>query len=410
MIRRLRWRFIFSAMSALLLVMMALLGTINGLAYWQNIDKIDGLIDLIATHEGRLPQNIHAADGKLRKELKLSAETPYETRYFTVRLNGEDRPYAVNLSNIAGTGSDRAKILARMALNSDKPRGSLDHFRYRVIQEGKGKLLIFLDTQNEANLRREFIRNSLSVSIVAFFATFILVVLFSKRAVQPIIDNHNLQRRFISDAGHELKTPLSIISANVDILELTGGQSEWTESIHRQVDRMNSLIGELLKLSTMEDRAMRPRDYEFQDFSQITEEIAESFQPVAQHDKKALAIAIEPNVRILADGQSLANLVSVLVDNALKYSPQDSTVEIALHSHNRQGARLSVSNTCLNPPNVAELNRLFERFYRADPSRARQSGGFGIGLSMAKAIVQAHKGQVTADLQDDRITFTVLLP
>ena len=85
-------------------------------------------------------------------------------------------------------------------------------------------------------------------------------------------------------------------------------------------------------------------------------------------------------------------------------------MEIALHSHNRQGARLSVSNTCLNPPNVAELNRLFERFYRADPSRARQSGGFGIGLSMAKAIVQAHKGQVTADLQDDRITFTVLLP
>lgn len=385
MIRRLRWRFIFSAMSALLLVMMVLLGTINGLAYWQNIDKIDGLIDLIATHEGRLPQNIHAANGKLRKELKLSAETPYETRYFTVRLNGEDRPYAVNLSNIAGTGSDRAKILARMALNSDKPRGSLDHFRYRVIQEGSGKLLIFLDTQNEANLRREFIRNSLSVSIAAFFATFILVVLFSKRAVQPIIDNHNLQRRFISDAGHELKTPLSIISANVDILELTGGQSEWTESIHRQVDRMNSLIGELLKLSTMEDRAMRPRDYELQDFSQITEEIAESFQPVAQHDKKALAIAIEPNVR-------------------------NSTVEIALHSHNRQGARLSVSNTCLNPPNVAELNRLFERFYRADPSRARQSGGFGIGLSMAKAIVQAHKGQVTADLQDDRITFTVLLP
>lgn len=410
MIRKLRWRFILSTMLSLLLVMVVLLTAVNGLAYWQNINKVDGLIDLIASHEGQLPKNINAATDKVRENLKLSEETPYETRYFTVYLDEGDRVLGVNLSHIAGTSGDRAKILAYTALAKDRSRGSLDHYRYRMMPKDGGKLLIFLDMQNEHNLRQEFIRNSFLVAIIAFFATFILVILFSKRAVQPLIDNHLLQRRFISDAGHELKTPLSVISANVDIIELTEGKSEWTESIHRQVDRMNGLVSELLKLATMEERIALRRDFIDQDLSAITEEIAASFQPVATHDQKKLALDIQPGIQILGDGQSLANLVSVLVDNALKYSPQETTVTIELKNTGRQGKRLSVSNTCKDCPDVNELNRLFERFYRADPSRSRQSGGFGIGLSMAKAIVQAHRGQVTANLKDQVITFTVILP
>ena len=237
---------------------------------------------------------------------------------------------------------------------------------------------------------------------------FILVYIFSSQAVAPVVESLEKQKRFITDAGHELKTPLAVISANVDVLEIESGKSEWTTSIKNQVSRMNGLVKNLLTLSRMDEERMHVVFSDF-DMSKTVKDTAISFEALATSKGKKYQMDIEDDIHITGDKNAINQLASLLLDNAMKYSSENGSIHVLLNKGNKY-ITFEVSNTCDSIPS-GNLDRLFDRFYRADSSRARETGGYGIGLSVARAIANSHGGSIEALRDGDKIIrFVVTIP
>lgn len=244
-------------------------------------------------------------------------------------------------------------------------------------------------------------------STAGLITVFILVLIFSRAVVRPLEESYQKQKRFITDAGHEIKTPLTIIDANAEVLEMEVGENEWIRSIKNQVKRLSELTGKLVFLSKMDEES---NILNFEDFSlsDAVSETAFPFETMAKAKNKELSINIEPNIIYRGDEYSIRQLVSVLLDNAIKYSPDGGKTELSLSSDGKR-KRLRVKNS-VEKIEKGDHSVLFERFYRSDESRNSQTGGHGIGLSIAKAIVTAHKGKISAHSEDGKsIEFTVIL-
>ena len=239
-------------------------------------------------------------------------------------------------------------------------------------------------------------------------AVFILMVLLSEKIVKPISDSYEKQKRFITDAGHEIKTPLTIIDADAEILEMDYGHNEWLKDIQTQVRRLTALTEDLTLLSRMEEGKGVGEMIDFP-VSDVVNETAQSFQAPAKMQNKDFIIDIEPMLSFRGSEKSIRQLVSILLDNALKYSPEGGRVEISLRRQNRSLC-LKVYNTAQNI-DTENLDRLFDRFYRGNESRSGETGGYGIGLSVAKAITNSHRGKINAASKDgSSLTVTVILP
>lgn len=220
-------------------------------------------------------------------------------------------------------------------------------------------------------------------------------------------ENLERQRRFVTDASHELKTPLAILSADLGLLSDGAQESPWLESANAQVARLNRLIHNLVELARTEE-SVKPAAMETLNLSEIVQANVDAFQPLAEADGKSLSAEVAPGVRMRGVQDNLFRLLTILLDNAVKYCDAGGEVRVSLALRGRN-ALLSVSNPCqgLDP---ADLPKYFDRFYRADSSRARETGGYGIGLSTAKAIVTRHKGRIANKYASGVITFSVLLP
>lgn len=405
MIKRLRRRFIASAMLAMLVVLTLTIGAINLSTYYLNKSRLDNVLHTMAENDGLFPANSTIGRTSI---LNTTIESPYQRGSFSVRFNQSGEITSTNFNNITDISQDVLITYARQAYLGDTTLGNVSHYRFIIDNIPDGRMIYFVDANHLNEITHTFIKNSIIVSLIGYFFTSILVISFSNRAIQPIVNNYHLQRRFISDAGHELKTPLAVIGANVEIIEMTQAENEWTQSIKRQVKRMSSLINELLKLSTMEEQSHIDRT-KIIDFTKLVREAVDSFYPMATNEQVILNAKIDDMVTVRGDLKSLDNLISILIDNAIKYALEGAAIDIVLQSKGMFNAQLTISNPCENPPDTKELNNFFERFYRADKSRNRKSGGFGIGLSMAKAIVEAHKGKISAKCEGNVITFIVNL-
>jgi len=236
----------------------------------------------------------------------------------------------------------------------------------------------------------------------------LLVVLLSRRAIMPIAQNMEKQKQFVTNAGHEIKTPLAIILANTDAMELHNGENKWTKNIRSQAERLNELMKNLLALSrTDEEDVVLPTS----DFSLnlLIEEALDLHREPAQSKQLDVQTRLHPSLSLKGNRDSIMQLVSVLLDNACKYTPEGGTISLNLL---RAGGKtvLQIKNTCPQRPEE-DLERLFDRFYRGDAARTQSSGGYGIGLSAARAIAQAHGGSITAsyDKAEQVISFTVIL-
>ena len=270
-------------------------------------------------------------------------------------------------------------------------------------------MLLFLNCQRELGTFRTFLYASIGISLAGILAVFLLLLLFSARIVRPIAESYEKQKRFITDAGHELKTPITIIQADADVLESElEEESEWITDIRKQTHRLAELTSDLIYLSKMEEENSGIRTQEFS-ISELAEETARSFQSLALSQGKQFHCSIESGLSINGDEKAVAKLVSVLLDNAMKYSPEGGTVEISLDKFSRN-ARLTVKNSTL-PMEKGNADRLFERFTREDSSRNSESGGFGLGLAIAKAVTEVHKGRIHAESEDGiSLTVTAELP
>ena len=300
------------------------------------------------------------------------------------------------------------KTFASDVYGSSRKKGFYHSYRYKVADRSVGgKIIVFTDITTGIINAYKLLTQSLLIGAFTLIAMFILVFLFSGQAVAPVVESLEKQKRFITDAGHELKTPLAVISANVDVLELESGKSEWSTSIKNQVKRMNALVKNLLTLSRMDEERMHVVYSDF-DMSATIKETATSFEAVAEASGKKYFMDIEDGIHITGDKSAINQLASLLLDNAMKYSSDNGSIHVILSKD--KNIHCEVSNTCDCIPQ-GNLDRLFDRFYRADSSRSRETGGYGIGLSVARAIAMSHGGNIEAIRDGDKlIRFVVTLP
>ena len=259
-------------------------------------------------------------------------------------------------------------------------------------------MILFLNCQREIDSYESFVRNSILISIIVIISVFILIVLVSKKVIAPIQQSYLKQKQFITGASHELKTPLAIISSNADVLEMENGTSKWTTNIHNQVDRLTSLVNSLVVFSRMEEKDTVERT-SF-DLTEVLKSRIEDFDELANFQKKYIATDIDTNLNYYGEKDSIVQLMDILLENAIKYAPEDSDIWVSLKK-NRKHAILKVSNKAT--VQKGDLSKVFDRFYRLDESRNSTIKGYGIGLSMAQLIAEKHKETIRAYAPEDGI-------
>ena len=393
MIRKLRIKLIAVSMLSLLLVLLLIMGTVNLLNYRDIVAGADTTLALLEENGGRFPQRLEGRPAQdMPKPGPMSPELPYESRYFSVTLNGAGETVTVDTGKIAAVDTTTAIEFARRVFESGKTGGFLGNYRYTRSDGEEGALIIFLDCGRSLSTFRSFLLASCGISALGLLAVLGLVVLFSGRIIKPVSESYEKQKRFITDAGHELKTPLTIIDADTEVLAMETGENEWIRDIRRQTARLASLTNDLTYLSRLEEQhPLQKMEFPLSD---VVDETAQSFQAPARTQGKHLRLRIQPMLSLYGDERAVRQLVSILLDNALKYSDEGADISLTL---DRQGktVRLTVENTT-RAPLPDNLDSLFDRFYRADSSRNSQTGGHGLGLSIARAVVEAHKGKISA--------------
>lgn len=396
MIKGLRKRFILVTMCSTFLVLVIIMGTVNIVNYYRVIKRADDMISLLAENNGNFADPFFGDFGKKPIDLKkggFSPETPYETRFFSVVLDTEGNVTSSDLNNIAAISKEEAEEYAIKIFENGSQKGFNDAYRYTVVDFGTYTRIIFLDCRQELSTLKSFILTSVSVAVFGLMAVSVLVIIFSKIVFRPVIESYEKQKRFITDASHEIKTPLTIIDANTEVLEMESGENQWTKSTRNQVKRLASLTHQLITLSKLDEGKNVMEKSEF-NLSDAILECVQPFEALARTQNKQLEIRIEENICLLGDEKSIRELTEILMDNAIKYSIAEGCIRISLKRKGKK-IQLKVFNQTKNIPQ-GKLDILFERFYRLDTSRNSETGGSGIGLSVARAIVLSHKGKITA--------------
>ena len=374
--------------------------------------RMDVLADQVSEGGGRFPgffeDNLRPEKFPPRTEPEfdfITPETPFATRHFTVFFDKKGEVAQTFMESIFSVPEEKAIEYAKTAIDEKNERGWIYNYRYKVFSTERGHGVVLVD----GSMNRSSVVQSVAISGVALFAcaAFVLFLIFllSKRAVKPIAESYEKQKQFITDANHELKTPLTLILANLDIAEEELGKNEWLDDIRSEGHRMTELVNQLVALSRMDEENYK-LDFSDVALGNMVSDTVSEFAPLAISRGKTLGANIDRNVVCCGDEALLRRLVGILMDNAIKYCDLGGDIVVKL-CRNRH-VILTVENTYAAVDEL-ELNRLFDRFYRADKARTFK-GGYGVGLSMAKAIAEKHKGEIVAYKKDaTHIGFKVTL-
>ena len=412
MIYKLQRRFVLICTVSVLSVVALVFGVIVALNISSLNKNMDVLADQVSEGGGRFPGSFHEGfkPDKLPPKNEpnfdfMGPETPFSTRHFTVLFERSGDVARTIMESIYAITEEQAIEYAEEILDGDKERGWISNYRYKVFSTGFGTGVVFVD----GSMNRSAMVQSMAIAGVVLLVCAVLVLalifLLSKRAVKPIAESYEKQKQFITDANHEMKTPLTLILANLDIAESELGKNEWLDDIRSEGHRMTELVNQLVALSRMdeENHTLNLADVAL---GKIVADTVSEFEPLAISRGKTMGANIDSDIIYHGDEALLRRLVGILMDNAIKYCDYGGDIVVTLHCNRH--IVLTVENTYAAVDEL-ELNRLFDRFYRADKARTFK-GGYGIGLSMAKAIVEKHKGEITAYKKDaTHIGFKVVL-
>ncbi len=441
MLKRLRIKFIFVAMCAITLVLVVIVGTINVHNYLDINRSADRMLDLLGANGGTFPSRPDTAQpsqtpgedlpapsdridlidpsdqtapndqNKPHVPGEMSPEAPYETRFFSVTFDSSGQVLRVDVDKIAAIDRQEATERATMLMEKGKTGGFDGNYKYLAVttenDDGAGTMYLFLDCTRARETFFEFLRASLVISLAGLVVVFGLLIVFSHIIMRPFARMEQEQKRFITDAGHELKTPLTVIGAACEILEYNTGENEWINTIRAQTGRLSELTEKLVFLARMDEDRTRPVMTDFS-LSEVAAQTAESYEALAQSTGKSFRCDIAPNLSLHGDMSMIRKMISLLLDNAFKYSDAAGNIVFSV-TGGAKSCKIAVSNTTDQLP-TGDLNLLFERFYRPDSARNSAAGGHGIGLAVVKSVAEAHRGHVSvATSGDSRITFTVTL-
>ena len=447
MIKRLRTKFIRIAMLSVALVLLALSLIVNAANFISTNRDLNQTLDMIYENQGTIPtkrttdmeeadtqppdtaaageEHIPPEEDHTPPELDekpdnkpdsqpdrprgpFNAETPYSTRYFYLRFDADGNLDSGNFSHIAAVTEDDADTYIKAALQHGAGYGFYTAgYKFRVVKEGENRwIAVFLDCYQELRAVRTLAVWSGVSYAVCLALVYVLVVLLSRRAIDPVVKASEQQKQFITDAGHELKTPITVIGTSLKVLEMEVGQQKWIDKARAQTEKLRELVQSLITLCKY-DEETSPLHMKLFPISEAVTDTAESFSDFAQSKGHTIRVAAAPELSYCGDEAAVRQLVSILLDNAIKYAAPETEIQVSMEQMKR-GVKLTVSNVCDQVPE-GDLNRLFDRFYRPDASRTAATGGFGIGLSIAKSICEAHHGQIRASAQGTVISFAAEL-
>ena len=411
MFRKLKIRFILLASAAIVCILLTMIAVLNSVRFLQTNGEIQAVLNILSANNGDFPSVEETAES-LQND-RITIDTIYQYRYFSVVYKEDKTLYSTNLDHLSNLSKEQALSYANKVIKDSRSNGVFEvgsqFYSYQITQDSKTKryLLVVLDSTNYLESRNDFFWLSIQLCFYSFIFFVLVVSGFSNFAIRPYIKNYENQKRFITNAGHELKTPLAIISANTELQELMTGENEWTESTKDQVKRLSNLINQMVVLARLEEQP----DVTLVDvnFSEVVKKVAGNFKSIIEKASKKYEIKLQEDIHVKATEDELYELVSILIDNACKYCDEDGQIFVTLTKAKRgKRARLTVANSYADGKNV-DYSRFFDRFYREDESHNQKQPGYGIGLSMAESLVRIFKGRIWVSYKKGLIGFTVLL-
>lgn len=430
-IKKLRRKFVITAMASFLGVMLLMSATIFFVNIHTTMRQVSKTMDFLADKRGLItPEEIQMYENATPEEYEQNSKSSTErnffermledlfntgidseefmhsVRYFAVVYDSNDQPMYSVTNHIVKISDEEAEQYAKKALESGDETGGFDDFRFKVKSGGSNTVVICMDISSQmANVRR--IGNiALFIMIVGALLSYIFIRLISGRMIKPEIKAAEQQKQFITNAGHELKTPLSVIRANTELEMMMHGDDEWNNSTMNQVDRMTELINDLVLIARSEEKE-DVKEFTDIDVSKTVADVTETFSSVAANSGKTLENDIPDGVVMRALEEHIRQLTSLLVDNAIKYCDDGGAVSVQL-AQKGKGVKLCVSNNYAQGEHE-DYSRFFERFYRQDKSHNIDKGGYGIGLSIADSIVRKYRGKIDVSWKDGKISFTCIL-
>lgn len=402
MIKKLRFKIIIVMMIAVVVVLSVIIGGINIKNYHDLTKRADSTIEILKMNDGKFPQKPMPGNNN---PFEMSPELPFESRFFTITYNESNEVMEVNIDKVASINKDEAIEYGNKAIKNKKNKGFMDSYRFLVFEkENQETMIIFLDCNRELDSFSKVLNTSIIISVIGVCVVFVLVLIFSKIVTKPVVQTYQKQKSFITDASHELKTPLTIINASCEILEYNDQNNEWIKTIKDQTKRLTDLTNKLVFLSKMDEESKKAMMTDFS-LSEIMNEVITSYLPLSVTTNKKIVYNILPNVSMNGDLLMIKEMLNLLIDNAFKYASNNSDININLKTQGKSKI-IIISNLAENLPS-GDLKILFDRFYRLDSSRNSETGGHGIGLSVVKAIVELHKGKITIFSDGKEITFTI---
>lgn len=395
----LRKKFIFFAMSAVTILLVALIGAIH-IFSWVILDQqSDHVLHTITQDNGAFGQMEFFDRGPFQPPMNM--DTVKSARFFMVCVDANGNVKDTNLDQISSVTVEGATQYAQRASDS---RGKIDNFKYETKLLGKDKLIFFLDVTGQMQTFMMVFSISVMIALACWLLVLLFVLLLSGKVVRPILAGMEKQKQFITNAGHELKTPLTIIRSNNDASALLYGETKYTQNIRQQTQRLNVLMTNLLTLAKLDEEIRLPT--ETVNISERIQNLLPVYADMLAQKNIAFSVSIQPELCLQVHGDSFAQMLSVLLDNAVKYTPDGGMVRLAAC---KNGGHIEIleENTCTAPDNL-DTELLFERFYRGDSARTQDNSisGFGIGLSAARAIAEHFRGTLKANYTNsDTIRF-----
>ncbi len=408
MINSLRKKMIWICGTSVVIVFLAIYACIYVFSIRQLNDTMDMLTDRIYEGGGRfLPfdkQNPRPPAMNRYPDF-FTEETPFSTRFFVIWYDRDGGIVEENIDFFSSITSEQAQAFAEEVMFGEHAHGWKEQFRYKVYENTLGKVVVFVDGSMNRSATVVVLLISGAVMICSMLFILVLIIVLSKRVVKPIAENYEKQRQFITDANHELKTPLTLIMTNLEIVEAELGHSEWLDDIRGEGERMSSLVNQLTELSRLDEEQPAVMMTSFS-LSDMIKDMCSEFETLVFNRGFYLETQIWDGITYTGDEGSLRHVLSILLDNAVKYSDPGGTIWVSLTC--KRFPVITVENMYRNVDQI-KLNRLFDRFYREDKARTA-SGSFGIGLSLAKSIVQRHKGEISAyKAGEGKIGFQIIL-
>ncbi len=407
-IQALRRKFIGVAMLSFAIVI-ALIGTlINVVNYSVTQREIQySLTEISQRQDAVESDNQHSDDYSKLPSVKKTFSPSYQRNPFYIisyDKNLNETSFHASKGNTYPEDDIRESAESIMQSPSNQGRYSMYYYQKEVKDDGT-TTLVLLDSSYVIFSRARILYATIAVGIVGLLATLVLVILLSRRMIQPEIENNKRQLQFITNVSHELKTPLAVIRSNAEMEEISNGESEWTQSTIRQVDRMNGLIKSLVMITKTREKEEKKALSDI-NISSVVSQTVKEFSAIAESENKTLTQSVEPDLLIRGDESKLRQLTMILIDNAVKYCDPDGEIGVILEKtrHGKRNVKLTVKNSYADG-NEIDCKRFFDRFYREDSSRNIDTGGYGIGLSIAQSICEQYNGNIYAEWENGTIQF-----